>query len=878
MMEANKKDRDLTVIRKLLFAGIALFIIYGSLRWIAVVLFNGDPVVGFGSLMSGIILSVLYLAFYFIFPHPVFFPLFVGFMGMFMLIFSGIYLQSLDFYFYILLLVVGLLTIMKNFKLLLFFVVGCFFVSFSLILFVAPHIYWLDAYRLFTQFTLFLFGSFFFLRQTYNVEMKDNKTDQAFLSFSSLLDNTPNYMIITDPQGRVQHISKTMLDLAHFMRREFAQNQPLLDLAHDKALKLMFADILDATGIYETVTAISIKGETRYFKIISNRMTGASGGRFIDISDVTDIEEARNFAEIANASKSNFLATMSHEIRTPMNAIIGIAQIQMQKANQPGEYKDALETIYSSGNNLLGIINDILDLSKIETGKLTLNLANYDVPSLINDAIQINIVRIGSKPIEFVLEINQNLPSVLYGDELRLKQILNNLLSNAIKYTNFGEVKLTVSHSVEENDIILHFIITDTGQGMTLADRDRLFSEYMRFNAEANRATEGTGLGLTITKKLVEMMDGIIWAETEFGKGSVFMVMVKQGKAGDEVIGEELMKQLCNFSFRGRRQFANIDIDHEYMPYGRVLIVDDVETNLYVAKGLMSPYGLTIETAESGFIALDNVNDGAVYDIIFMDHMMPKMDGIETTQKLRDAGYHHPIVALTANAVIGQSDVFLKSGFDGFISKPIDVRQLDSHLLTFIRDKKPAEVVEAARREKEGKQTNEATPNNKVDDELLKIFVRDAKKALPYITDTNDLKNYIVNVHAMKSALANIGEHDASRTAARLEEAGKNQQANQIKAETPKFLETLQAIITKNEPPTPGETTEDSTTDSDPELLHQQLEVIRVACEEYDDLAIETALAVLKGKPWSKETKALLDSIAENVLHSNFEEIAEGIT
>jgi signal transduction histidine kinase len=275
-------------------------------------------------------------------------------------------------------------------------------------------------------------------------------------------------------------------------------------------------------------------------------------------------------AEAANRTKSGFLATMSHEIRTPMNAIIGIAQIQLQKENLPDEYASALQMINNSGNNLLGIINDILDMSKIETGKMELNPAEYDVPSLINDTVQLSIVRIGSKPIEFKLDIDENLPSRLYGDELRLKQILNNLLSNAIKYTEKGQVKLSIDHFLQGRDIILRFVVEDTGQGMKSGDRDRLFSEYLRFNAEANRMTEGTGLGLNITRKLVDMMGGRIEGESEYGKGSVFTVTVKQkaveAPAGGAAIGAELAQRLNNFTFIGDKQTAQLHITREPMP------------------------------------------------------------------------------------------------------------------------------------------------------------------------------------------------------------------------------------------------------------------------------------------------------------------------
>ena len=397
------------------------------------------------------------------------------------------------------------------------------------------------------------------------------------------------------------------------------------------------------------------------------------------------LENARNEAEQANKSKSNFLATMSHEIRTPMNAIIGITQIQLQKKDLSDENIQVMEKIYSSGNSLLGIINDILDMSKIETGKLDLSPVEYDVPGLLNDTVQLNIVRIGEKQIEFLLNPDESLPSKLYGDELRVKQILNNLLSNAIKYTKSGYVKLTVSHIADGGDVTLHFSVEDTGQGIKPEDKARLFTEYLRFNHEANRATEGTGLGLTITKKLVEMMGGTIDVESEYGKGSVFSVAVMQKAVDCGPIGAETAERLRGFTFTDERHIYNPNVAYESMPYGSVLVVDDDETNLYVAEGVLQLYDLQIEMADSGFTAIEKIESGKEYDLIFMDHMMPKMDGIITTQRIRALGYTGAIVALTANALVGNEEMFTQNGFDGYISKPIDIRSIDTVLDKFIR-------------------------------------------------------------------------------------------------------------------------------------------------------------------------------------------------
>jgi signal transduction histidine kinase/CheY-like chemotaxis protein len=570
---------------------------------------------------------------------------------------------------------------------------------------------------------------------------------------------------------------------------------------------------------------------------------------------------ARVEAEEANRSKSNFLATMSHEIRTPLNAIIGVAQIQMQEAKLPEKYADALSKIYSSGENLLNIINDILDMSKIETGRLELINEEYDTPSLINDAVQFNMVRLGSKPIDVIIKIDENLPSRLFGDELRLKQILNNLLSNAIKYTEKGTVKLTVNHTKDSDDdnIRLHIVVEDTGQGMKPEDRRKLFSEYSRFNAEANRTTEGTGLGLSITKRLVELMDGEITAESEYGKGSIFKVCVKQGAAASNrsPIGAELAGKLGDHTFGGEKQIAKLQIKREPMPYGSVLIVDDVDTNLFVAEGMMMPYELKIDTAASGFIALEKVQSGNNYDVIFMDHMMPQMDGIETTKKLRESGYSGFVIALTANALVGNEEMFARSGFDGFISKPINIKHLDDVLNKFIRDKR-ADL---------SKQSEHALVQaTEINPKLLQIFRGDAEKAIATLRQTiesGDLKLFTTAVHAMKSALANVGEAAASQAATVLEEVG-------FAGDTGRFIKTLEYLIEKHKPV--AEDDDDDGVTEDDMYLKSQLHFVKTACENYDDDAAYAVLDALGKKQWRHETTTALEQIRDKLfIYSDFD-------
>jgi signal transduction histidine kinase/CheY-like chemotaxis protein len=593
-------------------------------------------------------------------------------------------------------------------------------------------------------------------------------------------------------------------------------------------------------------------------------------------------------AEESSKAKSDFLARMSHEIRTPMNAILGIAEIQLQDETHPQVTKEAFERIYNSGGLLLGIINDILDLSKIEAGKLILNPAQYDMASLIHDTVQLNIMRYETKPIEFVLNVSEDLPLIMIGDELRIKQILNNLLSNAFKYTEEGMVKWTVY--AEENTLV--FVIHDTGQGMTAEQLQKLGTEYSRFNLEANRKTEGTGLGMSITQNLIHLMNGSISVESTLGKGSTFTVRLPQERAGSAVIGKEMADNLMQLNIDNSVRIRAFQVNREYMPYGRVLVVDDVETNLYVARGLIAPYGLSVETAMSGFEAIDKVKDGLIYDIIFMDHMMPEMDGIEAAKIIRELGYSKPIVALTANALAGQAAIFMENGFDDFISKPIDIRQLNMVLNKLVRDKYPAEVVEAARKQKDRLYSGDGQKKT-LGSELAEIFVRDAKKAIAAIDAVyldkfrkdDDISIFVINIHAMKSALANVGEMNLSADASILEQAGREKNINLILSEIPSFLEMLHAIVEKLDPAavTAGEdagknaNAGDGNDPGDIKYLEVKLLAVKEACALLDKKTAKDTLAELRKRTWLSSVNEQLSAISAHLLHSEFDEAIEVI-
>jgi signal transduction histidine kinase/CheY-like chemotaxis protein len=607
-----------------------------------------------------------------------------------------------------------------------------------------------------------------------------------------------------------------------------------------------------------------------------------------DLREVTKLMDEKETAEQLSRHKNAFLANISHEIRTPMNVILGITEIQLQNEKNSLETKEALTNIYNSGYLLLKIINNILDLSKIEAGKLDLEFVNYNVSDLINDTLNMFVMHYDNKPIHFIIHVDENIPESLYGDDLRVKQILNNLLTNAFKYTDQGEIIFSVLiESQNDNKITLVFRVQDTGQGMTEDQLEKLFEDYTRFNPEANHAVEGIGLGMPITKYLVQMMNGEIIVESVPGKGSIFTVRLPQVIVDSTPIGKTASEKLRKFRIGQSSAIINLpQIDREYMPYGRILLVDDVETNLYVARGLMDLYGLSTDTVSSGFEAIEKINSGFIYDVVFMDHFMPKMDGIQTTKIIRDIGYQKPIVALTANAMIGQAEIFIEKGFNGFISKPIDVHQLDTILNKFVRDTQPIEVVEAARKLKAKlKNNSKKTKQSNLDEKLTDAFVREAEKAvivLKKLLENNfkrqdDLQSYIIKVHSMKSALENIYEPGHAVLAANLEKAGLQKEFNLINSETPAFIDALESLVKKyksNEKDTAVYPDNKELSAEDAGFLREKLSIVKSACETFNNKDAKNALEDLKQRIWPRRIHNNLNEISVHLLHSAFKTMA----
>ena len=598
-------------------------------------------------------------------------------------------------------------------------------------------------------------------------------------------------------------------------------------------------------------------------------------------------EKLREAAEQENRAKTRFLARMSHEIRTPMNAVIGATEIQLQKGGHHPDTEEAFLLIYNSSRLLLNLINDILDLSKVEAGKMEIIPAAYEVTGLIADTVQLSLMYIGSKNIEFSLDVNEKLPSRLIGDELRIKQILNNFISNSFKYTQEGEV--TLEFGMEENPrpdtVTLFMKVTDTGQGMTMDQISNLFAEeFTRYNLEYNRTIEGSGLGMTIAHSLIKLMEGDIDVESKLGVGSAFIIRIPQKTDGNQVLGKETVKSLRDFkTTRIHVKWEALQAP-EPMPYGRVLVVDDVDTNLYVIKGLLFPYRLVVETAYSGLEAIDLINEGKVYDIIFMDHMMPEMDGIAATNILRNMNYDGPVIALTANATVGIAEMFMNNGFSGFIPKPINPGVLDEHLMKFIYDKQPPEVIEAARAQYSDRKEDWLKD---LSHKMVESFLLDAKKSMSVFEpamykneiDSGTCKILAIQFHAIKSALLNIGRPELSKIAAFLELAAQNNDFKIIKDRLSPFVKSLREIIfelsAKIFLPLKDEDAADfPKSDKDLAGLRKQLLAISAACEAYDKRTVKSLIDDLKQSHASAHIRALLSEIDSKLLLSDFEEAA----
>ncbi len=396
--------------------------------------------------------------------------------------------------------------------------------------------------------------------------------------------------------------------------------------------------------------------------------------------DMIELMESR-FAEEkgANTAKSAFLANMSHEIRTPINAIVGMNTMILRDSREKETIENAQE-IENASQTLLSLINDILDISKVESGKMDIVPVEYDFSSLVNDVYNMISVKAKGKGLELKLDIDEKLPNRLFGDDVRIRQILINLLNNGVKYTEKGSVTLRVSGQVSDNVVLLKYSVVDTGIGIKKEDMTRLFTKFERLDVVKNRNVEGTGLGMAITQKLLGLMDSKLDVESTYGEGSSFSFYLVQKVVDPAPVGDI-----------NRRHAAVRDADEHRVrfiaPDAKILVVDDNAINRKVFTKLLQRIKIQVDEAESGFAAL-NMMENKKFDIVFLDHMMPEMDGLETLKRLREDSVNPnidtPIIALTANAIAGSKEFYLEAGFDDYLSKPIVPANLEKMIYSLL--------------------------------------------------------------------------------------------------------------------------------------------------------------------------------------------------
>lgn len=831
---------------------------------------------------------------------------------------------------------------------------------------------------------------------------RDKLFDTITVAKDLAVDDLDDGLIVLDNESTVLYYNNR----AKHIYGELDNKKQYTDILNELDNYIINKEKLFKNGeVYDVASRMISSDSTLYGKMYILTDFTENYHQYRQIKEQNDIMKGlKEQAERANMAKSAFLSNMSHEIRTPMNAIVGMTDILLRE-NLPKQDMEYLINIKNSGKALLGIINDILDFSKIESGKMELVDGEYEPMSMLSDLGMMFLSRLSEKNVDLVFDIDANLPKMLYGDSLRIRQILINLLNNAVKFTDEGYVKLTISIAAKtDNEVSLYMSVQDSGQGIKEEDKAKLFESYQQVNSKKNHQKEGTGLGLSISRQLVAMMGGEIKLTSEYGKGSDFFftisqkivnpeqaAAIKDNNSGDNLfitgvfnskVLEESFRKLAKEygfeyvdfdSFKSSdmtvgRFFADIkaynslkdeisdytdriselciirnplksekpisnekyyqkvtyvnkpvyslnlcnavnhevaasksDAENEFdftAPEARVMVVDDSEINLLVAQGILEPLNMKLELAQSGREALDKYNSGD-YDIIFMDHMMPEMDGIETTQEIRKLekvnGKHVPIVALTANAVVEAKNEFLEIGMDDFLSKPIDVKDMCAKLKKWLPEQFIIPLEQKDKEELPNAFTAEDASKN-----LPKLNNIDVEGGIRYVgskqlyfdmlanfytiidekinklkkcLEDNMVRDYTIEVHALKNSARMIGAYQLSDMFLDMEEHGDRQDIDYLKEKTPKLLTYFESF--KDVLKTYGESGNENKEEVTKEVFDQYITSLEEAVNSYDIDGMDQAMKKIAGTRVPQNCVELVTSLRAKVADVAMEDILD---